>query len=69
MVDIFDNQGKFQYVNDRDRATEQLIYEKAKDFQFSEPRETVKLFRLEEMRKLKNRQSLNDKDKMKECEK
>ena len=45
------------------------IYEKAKGFQFGEPRETLKLFRLEEMRKLKNRGKLNDKAKMKDCEK
>lgn len=40
-------------------AIEQEIYEKAKKFTFSDPRQFIKLVRKEEMKRLKKRKNLN----------
>lgn len=55
----FDNQGKFTFRNLENFAIELEIYEKAKEFTFTDPRQFIKLVRKEEMKRLKKRKNLN----------
>jgi len=44
-INVFDNNGKFFIKNVKDREIEQMIYRKAKEFQFEDPKELVRLTR------------------------
>ena len=42
-INIFDNNGKFLIKDVHNREIEKLIYHKAKEFQFEDPKELVRL--------------------------
>jgi len=54
----FNDQGKFEPMYVRDRATEKLIYQEAREFKFEDTKQLNKLLRKEEMKRLKSRNNI-----------